>query len=468
MTITSNVDADALATAQLSGASDSSIIETLQAHSIGIDGTDINLVGEGFVESDAYSSVNIEIIDAGELSSEDLQGYDNSVILLDEGGSGTLIAHNQVAMDEAASNVTDVDGNIGDVQISESTSASSYGIQGTTIFGDGDGSNVIDAEAIIEADFSNWAGFTGVELDEFVAMGLNETNIILGKGADIVRGKAVRGVNLSDTFDQDAEDDNTLAKTLSQSAGINNSAINTGAGDDLVEGKISGEGIHLDTSRGIVDSYINTSTGDDEINGSVINSVLHGGSGNDRIEMESAEGSIVDAGSGDDRIAIANESKSMQLFGGTGEDVIIGGDGDDMISGGVGSDVLRGGAGADRFVFDVSSFGRGTDIVSDFNVSEGDALELSAALTGINRGAEPIFITASMAEGVNNDAAMIYDTLENIQGQQATSIKMAYAHDIESVMFDQDGDWTQGSDVLAVVRQTDGSSDLDPSDIKIV
>ena len=256
--------------------------------------------------------------------------------------------------------------------------------------------------------------------------------------------------------------------TLTQSAGINNSAINTGAGDDLVEGKISGEGIHLDTSRGIVDSYINTSTGDDEIKGSVINSVLHGGSGDDRIEMDSAEGSIVDAGSGDDRIAIANESKSMQLFGGTGEDIIIGGNGNDMISGGVGSDVLRGGEGADRFVFDVSSFGRGTDIVSDFNASEGDALELSAALTGINRGAEPIFITAAMAEGVNNDAAMIYDTLENIQGQQATSIKMAYAHDIESVMFDQDGDWTQGSDVLAVVRQTDGSSDLDPSDIKIV
>ena len=49
----------------------------------------------------------------------------------------------------------------------------------------------------------------------------------------------------------------------------------------------------------------------------------------------------------------------MQLFGGTGEDV-IGGNGNDMISGGVGSDVLRGGAGADRFVFDVSSFGRGT------------------------------------------------------------------------------------------------------------
>ena len=46
LTITSNVEADALATAQLSGVSDSSIIESLQAHSIGINDTDINLIGE--------------------------------------------------------------------------------------------------------------------------------------------------------------------------------------------------------------------------------------------------------------------------------------------------------------------------------------------------------------------------------------------------------------------------------------
>ena len=146
--------------------------------------------------------------------------------------------------------ITDAENNIEVIEIGESTSASSYGIQGTTIFGDGDGSNVIDAEAVIEADFSNWAGFTGSELDEFVAMGLNETNIILGKGADIVRGEAVQDINLGNAFDQNIETDSALAKTLSQSAGINNSAINTGAGNDLVEGKISGEGIHLDTSRG--------------------------------------------------------------------------------------------------------------------------------------------------------------------------------------------------------------------------
>ena len=438
LTITSNVAANALATAQLSGRDDSSIIESLQSTAIGINETDINLIGDGFVESDSYSSVNIEFANPGESNDEEgPQGSKNASTLL---------------------------GN----EMPDNISASSYGIQSTTIYGDGNGSNIINADAVIEADFSSWSGFTGLELDEFIAMGFNDTNVILGKGDDIVRGTALQNIDISDSFIEDYGIDQSLVSTLSQSAGIHCSAINTGAGDDLVEGLISGDAV-VDHSRGIVDSYINTSTGDDKINGSVINSVLHGGSGDDRIEMNNARSSIVDAGSGDDRIAIANESKSMQLFGGTGEDIIVGGNGDDMISGGVGSDVLRGGAGADQFLFDVSSFGRGTDLVSDFNSSEGDTLALSAALTGINKGAEPIFITASMAEGVNIDAAMIYDTLENIQGQQATSVKMAYAHDIGCMMFDQDGDWTQGSDVLAVVRQTDGcTTDLDPSNIKIV
>ena len=450
LTITSNVDADALATAQLSGQSETSMIEWMEAHSIGINDTDINLIGEGFVDADTYSSINFEIYNPSVLDSEDVQGVDNTVIMLDGEESSTLDASSEVEVTETM------------------TGASSYGIQGTTIFGDGDGANIIEAEAVIEADFSSWSGFTGSELDEFVAMGLNDSNIVLGKGADVVRGIAKQDLTLNESFDATLDTDGDLVQTLSQSAGINNSAINTGAGNDIVEGQVSGEAIHVDTSRGIVDSYINTSTGDDEINGSVINSVLHGGSGDDRIEMDDAIGSIVDAGSGDDRIAIASESQSMQLFGGTGEDIIIGGSGDDMISGGVGSDVLRGGGGADRFVFDVSSFGRGTDLVSDFNQAEGDVLELSAALTGINRGAEPIFITAAMAEGTNIDAAIIYDTLENIQGQRATSVKMAYAHDQGLMMFDEDGDWTQGSDVLAVVRQTDSSSELAPSDIKIV
>ena len=154
LTITSNVEADALATAQLSGVSDSSIIESLQAHSIGINDTDINLIGEGFVQSDSYSSVNIKLVDAAELGSEDLQGYDNTVILLDEGGSSTLTAHNQIAIDEAKSNSTGLEDDIEVIEIGGITSASSYGIQGTTIFGDGDGSNIIDAEAVIEADFS--------------------------------------------------------------------------------------------------------------------------------------------------------------------------------------------------------------------------------------------------------------------------------------------------------------------------
>ena len=130
-------------------------------------------------------------------------------------------------------------------------------------------------------------------------MGFNDTNVKLGKGDDIERGTALQNIDLSDSFIEDYGIDQSLVSTLSQSAGIHCSAITTGAGDDLVEGLISGDAV-VDHSRGIVDSYINTSTGDDKINGSVINGV-HGGSGDDRIEMNNARSSIVDAGSGDDR-----------------------------------------------------------------------------------------------------------------------------------------------------------------------
>jgi Ca2+-binding RTX toxin-like protein len=158
----------------------------------------------------------------------------------------------------------------------------------------------------------------------------------------------------------------------------------------------------------------------------------------------------------------------MQLFGGTGEDIIIAGTGNDTLSGGTGSDVLRGGKGADDFVFDVSSFGRGTDLISDFNRVEGDKIQLASAITGINKGATASFMTAAMAETTNKSTAFIYDTLENIQGQSTSSVHMAYASDQGALMFDEDGDWTQGSTVLAVVRSPAGQGGLKASDLEFV
>lgn len=72
---------------------------------------------------------------------------------------------------------------------------------------------------------------------------------------------------------------------------------------------------------------------------------------------------------------------SGQVLTGTGGvDTLSGGAGDDTITGGGGWDLLSGGDGADRFVFAAMSDRR--DTIADFDVGEGDRLDLSGILTG--------------------------------------------------------------------------------------
>src|SRR5262249_40548236 len=68
--------------------------------------------------------------------------------------------------------------------------------------------------------------------------------------------------------------------------------------------------------------------------------------------------------------------------GGTGDDTVRGGQGDDSLSGGVGDDwmsgdkgddTMSGGPGADTFNFFA---GGGADVVTDFNVVEGDKVHI--------------------------------------------------------------------------------------------
>ena len=413
-----NVQADALATAQLSGSGDHGLIDQFQADGVGVVKGEVFIEGTGFLDSSGAAVITID------------------------GSQGSITAADS------------------------SISAHGYGIDSSTIVSDGTGDVDVIGHGSVTADFSDWAGFTGKELDQFVAMGLNDATVITGKGADHVTGVATQNIHLSDAFLQSGEGATALAATLRESAGIYQSAIDTGAGDDEVSGSVEGTGV-LDLNRGIVDSFVNVGSGNDRVRGAILDSVVHGGSGDDRIDLSNAYGSIVDGGSGDDRIAIDGSSEGMQLFGGTGDDIVIGGSGNDEISGGTGSDVLRGGKGADDFLFDVSSFGRGTDLVSDFNRAEGDKLQLASALTGIVKGAEAFFVDAAMAESTNRSTAFIYDTLEHIQGQAHSSIHMAYASDQGALMYDEDGDWTQGSTVLAVVRGT-GTSGLKSTDMEFV
>ena len=88
--------------------------------------------------------------------------------------------------------------------------------------------------------------------------------------------------------------------------------------------------------------------------------------------------SIHEPGTGADE-TVTGTVASQSLYGNGGDDVIYGLDGDDVLYGGSGIDFLFGGNGADTFVFDDMT---SADHVHDFNLAEGDILDISDLLIG--------------------------------------------------------------------------------------
>ncbi|WP_238593771.1 VCBS domain-containing protein [Endozoicomonas atrinae] len=81
-----------------------------------------------------------------------------------------------------------------------------------------------------------------------------------------------------------------------------------------------------------------------------------------------------------------NSSVIGQTLQGTENiDNLSGGGGDDIIIGGAGNDILTGGSGADHFDFNFADIGTASspaiDTITDFNLSEGDVLDISDLLT---------------------------------------------------------------------------------------
>ncbi|MBV1931954.1 MAG: retention module-containing protein [Porticoccaceae bacterium] len=87
---------------------------------------------------------------------------------------------------------------------------------------------------------------------------------------------------------------------------------------------------------------------------------------------------------------------------GAGDDIVYGQEGDDTITGGQGSDLLSGGSGRDTFVWLADdATGSPVDTISDFNVAEGDVLDLSTLLTGEsnNSGSLDSYLDFSLVDG---------------------------------------------------------------------
>jgi Ca2+-binding RTX toxin-like protein len=97
---------------------------------------------------------------------------------------------------------------------------------------------------------------------------------------------------------------------------------------------------------------------------------LYGGQGND-VLISGRKVDLLEGGDGNDLLRAGYNNDT--LHGGAENDELYGEDGNDELTGGTGDDVLTGGAGADSFIFR-SAAGQGHDVVTDFNVAEGDTL----------------------------------------------------------------------------------------------
>ena len=162
-------------------------------------------------------------------------------------------------------------------------------------------------------------------------------------------------------------------------AGFNRSTVITGAGDDLIVGRvlserdveidIDGDGVFSDDTylvdkpeaafpeqsfNGFRRSTVITGAGDDTIRGSSNESFLFAMNGNNNIDLDRARRSSLWSSFGDDLLQVRDRSENVVMWGSLGDDVLQGADSGfgNSFDGGLGTDVISGTADArDQFLF---------------------------------------------------------------------------------------------------------------------
>ena len=138
---------------------------------------------------------------------------------------------------------------------------------------------------------------------------------------------------------------------------------------------------------------------------------MFGDSGNDKLDGDDGDDLLM-GGLDDDKLD--GDDGNDNLFGGEGHDTLDGDRGDDILTGGKGNDVLEGDSGADKFIF--YSWNEGTDIIEDFDVKEGDIIEIYQRGFGIGAKFSYDSSTGDLFFDGSNTVTGTYQlaTLENI------------------------------------------------------
>jgi len=181
--------------------------------------------------------------------------------------------------------------------------------------------------------------------------------------------------------------------------------------------------------------------GNDFVYGGASNDTLNGDSGHDFIHGGGGD-DIINGGTGNDYLFGGNGNDDIN--GGTGNDVIWGGTGDDTINAGAGNDTVfissghdsvTLGDGADTIAVDPTYLTPGSDssmTVTDFNVGEGDQLDLSnlnGAVAEITSGSTSDDLVLTIADA-NHAGNSITITLEGVL--PASHADVAHSMDLSS------------------------------------
>lgn len=251
--------------------------------------------------------------------------------------------------------------------------------------GDAAGDKLSNIEAILGSVFAD--KITG---------GLGAETLNGAGGNDVLDG----GVG-ADTLDGGAGFD-TASYAASNAAVIINMLTNVNTGGDAAGDKLS----NIEAILGSIFA--------DKITGSVANDTLNGNAGNDTLDG-GAGADILDGGAGWDTASYAASLSGVQInlatnvntggdaagdklsniegivgsnyadtmIGGAGADTFYGGGGADKLYAGAGADILTGAGGADTFFFNADSL-NGRDTVRDFNLTQGDKINVHDVLSGFD------------------------------------------------------------------------------------
>jgi VCBS repeat-containing protein len=464
--ITLGVDANAEAY------SDADLVSQIQAEAraYGLQGTGdddhyVTVVGNPFAEVAAKSLL------VGSDNDETLVGGLNAEAVGIQHAEITSIGENNLIGGNVSASIgaQGLGDNVSSDQYTITIGASAIGVDDVLVRSNGRANTNVTGNSTLTVDLSGWEGFRGDAIDELTSVGIRDSAITTSSGDDRIWGSAHSSINQfellmdEDSLGVDGRFDGGVA-----GGGIVDTSISTGSGNDTVIGTAQGDGFRA--AQGFVDSTVNTGLGNDVVVGGSHGSSFLMGLGNDVVTLEASEGSILSGGIGNDTLKITGASSASRLDGGIGNDLVQGGSGVDVLYGGVGSDVIKGGAGADQFIFKGADMLSGSDRLLDFNGAEGDTISLSGSLTGLSKGAAVHFVTAADVAkgGANLEQAVIVDTMANIQAMGTVSHShLAYATDTGALMFDANGDWSQGSRTVAVLNDNGKGANLGAEDIKI-